>query len=294
MRKEILRTLAYADIFDYPLTAEELYRFLIANKTFPFLLLEDILKQIKQNDEQIETDGEYFFLKGRKKIVNIRQKRKKWSEQKVKIAQRVARWFKLISWVKMVGITGALAIENADENDDIDLLIVTSKNRLWLTRLLAVFLVELIASRRRPRDINVKDKICLNMFLDEEHLGVPKNEQDLFSAHEVCQLKPLWERNNCYQRFLKANLWVKKYLASSLDVKILRCKDPKKENSSNFLLSQSLNLLEYFAYKIQVAYMSSRRTSEIVEPHRIRFHPQDCRHWILKKYQEKLKKLFIV
>jgi len=105
-----------------------------------------------------------------------------------------------------------LAMENSNENDDIDLLIITSKSRLWLTRFLTVILLELVANRRHPADKEVKDKICLNMFLDEGHLEVPKKEQDLFSAHEVCQLKVLWDKNGIYQKFLKANLWSKKFL----------------------------------------------------------------------------------
>lgn len=194
MKKAILRTLAYADVFDYPLTAEELYRFLIGQKGRP--------------DYQ---DG-FYFLKGRQGIVALRKKRERWSKEKLKIAQRVAKWLRLVPTIKMVAVTGALAISNSDKEDDIDLLIVTSKNRLWLTRLLTVLLVELVAQRRRPKDKEIKDKICLNMFLDEAHLGVPKKEQDLFSAHEVCQLKPLWEREGVYQKFLKKNQWVKQFL----------------------------------------------------------------------------------
>jgi hypothetical protein len=189
-------------------------------------------------------------------------------------------------------------MENVDKNDDIDLLIVTAKKRLWLTRVLAIFLTELLGCRRRPKDKQVADKICLNMFLDEDYLAVPKNEQDLFSAHEVVQFKLLWERDNCYQKFLKANLWVKNYLANSLDIKLdikkLKDEDIKGEKKNNFLISQFLNFLELIAYKIQTAYMSSERTREVVEPQRARFHPQDCRELILKKYQEQLRKIFIV
>jgi Rieske Fe-S protein len=43
------------------------------------------------------------------------------------------------------------------------------------------------------------------MFLDEDHLSLPQNEQNLFTAHEVCQLKVLWQRNNLYQKFQKEN-----------------------------------------------------------------------------------------
>lgn len=51
--------------------------------------------------------------------------------------------------------------------------------------------------------------------------------------------------------------------------------------------------LEALARWGQLKYMQSRRTVEVVEPGRIRFHPQDARQWILKKYQSRLKKLKI-
>jgi len=51
--------------------------------------------------------------------------------------------------------------------------------------------------------------------------------------------------------------------------------------------------LEALVRKLQMQYMASRRTTEIVEPGRICFHPQDARRWVLEQYQERLKKLKI-
>ncbi len=207
----IFRTLVYADIFDYPLTAKEVWKYLISEEKVDFWAIQT---ELRRKNELIAHKGIYFFLKNRQKVVKIRKNRQKCSQKKLKIARRVAKWLKIIPWIKLVGVTGALAMENADKNDDIDLLIIAVKNRLWLTRLLTVFLVEFIAHRRRPGDTNVCNKICLNMFLDEAHLKVPKKEQNLFTAHEIIQLKPIWDKNDAYKKFIMANLWVKKFLAN--------------------------------------------------------------------------------
>ena len=207
LQKAILKTLSYADVFDYPLTLPELHHFLIGQKA-SINDLEKALTEIKE----VTQNGRFFFLQKRPKIVQIRQKRFGWSQNKLKIAQKVAKYLKLISFIKMVAVTGNLAMSNTEEKDDIDLLIVTSQNRLWLTRLLTVFLVELAANRRHPKDQEVEDKICLNMFLAENYLQIPKKEQNLFSAHEVFQAKLLWERKRTHQKFLKANQWAQKYL----------------------------------------------------------------------------------
>jgi hypothetical protein len=54
-----------------------------------------------------------------------------------------------------------------------------------------------------------------------------------------------------------------------------------------------LTKLEALARWAQLKYMSPRRTTEVIEPGRIRFHPQDARQWVLKAYQKRLKKLKI-
>jgi hypothetical protein len=212
LRKAILRTLAYADIFDYPLSASETSRFLIAKKKISLETVQKTLSQMTATGEQINAEKGFYCLKGRRELVGLRKKRARLSQKKLKIAQRVVSWLRLVPLIKMIAVTGTLAMDNSQEDDDLDLLIVTTKNRLWLTRLLTVLLIEVVASRRRPGDKKAKDKICLNMFLDEEHLGLPRKERDLFSAHEICQLKVLWEKDGIYQKFLKENQWVKQYL----------------------------------------------------------------------------------
>jgi len=284
VEKEILQTLIYANIFDYPLTAKEIHLFLISRKPVSYSCFRQALGRMLKKEKRIEVKGRYFFLRGRQEIVRARKRREFWSESKIKIAEKIAGILRKIPWVKLIGISGGLAMKNARKEDDIDLFLITQKKRLWLTRLLTVVIVEFLGRRRRPRDREVSDKICLNMFLDEDHLSLPERERDLFSSHEVIQVKPLWQKNDYYQEFLRANLWVRNYLANSLDIKKSR-RQRLKEKKENFLISPFLDFLESLFYRIQVWYMRRRRTLEIVEPGRIRFHPKDARVWVLKKYQ---------
>lgn len=210
LEESVLKTLAYADVFNYPLKKDEVWRFLISRTSQS----EPKVLRMLSACPKISQKGDFYFLKGRKKNVNLRKKKEGWSQKKIKIAKKTARWFKIIPWVKMVGVSGALAMSNAHKDDDIDFLIIAQKNRLWLTRLLVVLATEALGKRRRPNDKQFKDKICLNMFLAEDELAISQKERDLFSAHEVVQLKPIWERNNSYQKFIRKNQWVKKYLAN--------------------------------------------------------------------------------
>ncbi|MFH0863599.1 MAG: hypothetical protein V1858_00710 [Candidatus Gottesmanbacteria bacterium] len=311
----VLKTLVYADIFDYPLNFEELHRFLISDKPLSFFEFKKMLMQISTDLEQINTGREFYFLSGRDKLVDLRKKREKWGKEKFKIAQKVGEWFKIIPWIKMVGITGALAINNSDKNDDIDILIVCSKNRLWLTRLLVTILTEILGIRRRPEknkdksrysffltsihprcelgNLEVRNKICLNMFLDEDHLLVPIKERDLYTAHEVCQLKLLWDRGECYQKFLNSNQWIKKYLPNAFHITYNTQHTTLKIKKSKILYVPCylLHILEILAKSFQLLYMRKRRTTEVISEGIIRFHPHDARPWILGEYNLLVKKL---
>lgn len=206
-QQAILRTLAYADIFAYPLNLKEIQLFLIGKK----ISQNDLAKELKGLKNISQKRG-FFCLKNQGKNFYLREKRKKFSQEKLKIAQKVTGWLKLVPWIKMVGVTGNLAMTNADKEDDIDLLILTAKNRLWLSRLLAIFLTEFLTLRRRPGQKMVANKICLNMFLDEAYLQIPLKERNLITAHEICQLKPLFSKDDFYRRFIQQNQWSQKFL----------------------------------------------------------------------------------
>ena len=67
------------------------------------------------------------------------------------------------------------ALNNAKKNSDIDLLIITSKNTLWTTRIISFALLKFAGFKlRRAGDKNEKDKLCLNMWLDESDLVLKK------------------------------------------------------------------------------------------------------------------------
>lgn len=261
-----LKALAYADIFDYPLTESELHKW-------------KLIDGIKSKALGIKRTDRYYYLKGRDKIIKLRKQRERISKTKLKIARKAVSLLKKIPTVKMIAITGGLAMANSQKNDDIDLLIVTNAGTLWLTRGLATLLLDFYKIRRRPREVKVKDKICLNMFVEESNLILPKNEQDLYGAHEVYQIKPLFSKNNTYERFLKANNWASKFLPNaitSIKHDVLSIKGKR-------------NALEFIAKYLQLWYMKDHRTTEVVTDHMLRFHPKDYRELVLKKYKQVCK-----
>jgi len=59
------------------------------------------------------------------------------------------------------------------------------------------------------------------------------------------------------------------------------------------MVPKVLGQLEAIARWGQLKYMRRRRTVEVIESGRIRFHPHDCRDGVLAKYQQKLRQLGI-
>jgi len=295
--KAILRTLQYADIFDYCLTAQEIHRYLIADKLYrptSFSAVKSKLNQLEEEKRFLFTENDFYFLKGRRRLVVLRRQKQKENQRKQEIAAKTSRWFKLIPWIKMVGLTGSLAMENASPEDDLDLLIVTAEHRLWLTRFFLVCLTEILGARRKPSVSSIlssgiwQDKVCLNMFLDEDNLAIPAGERNLYTAHEVCQVKLLWDKEDTYKKFLEENRWVKKFLINFLEPKRLKNKDIRRKKKDIFDLF--FNFLEKIAFKFQLFYMKPRKTVEKVEAGRVLFHPQDCSGWVMKKYNDRIRR----
>lgn len=274
LEKAIFNTISYADIFDYPLTLPEIEKRLIGVQG-----LRSGWKKVKLIQEK---DG-FYFLKGREHIISVRKKREVWSQEKNRIAGKVISLLRYIPTIKLIGISGALAHNNVKKDDDIDLFIITSAGTLWTTRFLATLLTDFLGIRRHPSDTAYNNKICLNMFLDENYLPLPQKERDLFSAYEVIQMKPLFDRREMYQRFLGKNEWVKKYLPNALkSIQYPVFSIQKKKQLP--IINSPLSILEKFLKKFQLRYMRKRRTKEIIGKGMLRFHPHDARKWILKKY----------
>lgn len=293
-QEAILNTLIYHNIFNYPLTEKEIWRFLLLNSRRKVqsqkleFKIKNYLKELEAKKKIFRKD-KFYFLPGRLKIVALRKKRKQYSREKIKIAQKTVKIIRFIPWLRMVAISGALAMKNTDKKDDIDFFIITAQNRLWLTRLFLIVILEILGKRRKAGQIKVKDKICLNMFLDESSLSLPLKKRNLFTAHEIVQLKPIFNRRQSYEKFLQVNWWLKKYLANGVRIKRERLKFKIKKPPAKSLI---FDFLEKKAYKMQFKYMKSKITTESVSLHFAFFHPKDRSKEILKKYQNSRETYF--
>ena len=287
----ILKTLIYSDVFDYPLEEEEIWRFLIAEnvENIDRTSFEKAISEFPL--VKWEHRNGYYFLSGREEIVEKRIKRKRESGKKLNFARKIIQKLSLIPTVLFIGVSGGLALENAEKKDDIDLFVITSKGNLWITRLILVFLLIIMGQYRgrgNPPAGGESNKVCLNMLIDEQALMFKKDRQNLYTAHEIVQLRPIFDRNNIYEKFIDSNRWVSKFLPNAMDR--IRNYESRimKGRSSLLIISYSLLILEKLAQLFQLWYMKKHRTKETVESHFLAFHPFDYKSFVLKEYKKRL------
>lgn len=290
--KAVIKTLVYSNIFKFPLSYDELWRFLISPKPVSKKLLTETLNNKSQN---FTVKNGWHYLSYRERLIDIRLQRSNESSKKLTDAKKIVLYLSLVPTVYLVGISGALAMKNAGEQDDIDLFVITKSNTIWITRLILTLILQVFGARRNRSTKHAANTVCLNMFIDESVMAFPINRRDLYTAHEIVQMKPLFDRGNTYQKFLGANLWVKEFLPNSIDTKILRYKDIKKKKLLSILVSQYLNIFlvffEFIAKTIQLWYMKGHKTNETVNDHLLAFHPLDYKEIVLKEYKKRLKKI---
>jgi hypothetical protein len=202
LERAIVRTVAYADVFDYPMTVDEVHRYLIGMPASRGTL-RSALAYMRSMPHALARSGRYLTLAGRESTIETRRGRAAISAQYWKRAVGYGRVIGRLPFVRMVAVTGALAMDNVADAD-IDYLIVTEPGRLWLCRALVVGLVRAAAMRGAT--------LCPNYFLSERALAI--DEQNLFTAHEVTQMVPL-VGSATYARFRALNGWTSTFLPNA-------------------------------------------------------------------------------
>jgi hypothetical protein len=196
-------------------------------------------------------------------------------------ARVIANILSKIPTIQYIGISGSLSMNNSVENDDIDLFFITRRNTLWMSRLLVNFFLSLTHQKRKRNEKDAKNKICPNMFMDEEELTLDKKRQNLYTAHEIVQLKTVFDRNEFSNLLLSKNRWIQNFLPN---IKIPTFKN-KRLNKSN----SALKLVNLLFFSIQNLYIKKHKTRETVEAKLAMFHPLNREKVIKDLYKLKSK-----
>lgn len=202
LERAIQHTVAYADIFNYPLKTTEIQRYLIGVPAS----LDEVQQALGRSTRRAalsHTDG-FVSLPNRKSIIELRHCRAQAAEQLWHHARYYGRLIGSLPFVRMVAVTGSLAVDNADANADIDYMIVTEPGRLWLCRLFVVAMVKWAQTQGVT--------LCPNYFVSEHRLVI--EQRNLFTAREIVQMVPI-TGFFVYSKFRVLNAWTSDYVPNA-------------------------------------------------------------------------------
>lgn len=287
--KLIIKTLLYSDIFDFPLSEEEIWKYLICEKN---VSEKHFANRIKKINSVVFRKNGYLFTTERESIVKKRLKRIKESKIKLEYAKKIIRKLFLVSTVMFIGISGNLSMLNSEKKDDIDIFIIVKKNKIWITRFFLIAMLKFMGVYRKRGEKVVPNKFCLNMLIDEISLKLSSNFQNLYTAHEVSQLMPIREREGIYKKFIESNSWTSDFLPNIKEEIDKREVEHHTDRLFEKLFSVVLLIpfLEFFAKAFQLRLINKNITSETVGNHFLAFHPRDYKSEVLLQYNKSLFK----
>lgn len=198
--QDILATLSYFDIFDYPLTQTEIVQF--SKNAHSQKNVTAALCDLQRSGLVFKFE-EFYSLQNLHALILRRKKGNLKARQMLQTATRVATFLSRFPFVRGVAVSGSLSKNFADENSDIDFFIITKKNRLWLCRTWMHMFKKLTFLFGREHFF------CMNYYVDEDMLQI--KEKNIYTAIEVATLMPL-RGIETFKEFYIANKWIADYL----------------------------------------------------------------------------------
>lgn len=199
LRRSIIHTLAYYDIFSYPLTAEEVYYNLNTNHTS----VSDVKNELDLLTRQkiIFNKNGYFLLKDDEYYINRRKSGNALAKKRLKAARLITKLISRFPFVRGVMLSGSISKGFMEKDSDIDFFLVTHPNRLWLTRLILMLFKKIFL-------LNSRKYFCINYYIDVDNLEI--KEKNIFTAIELSSLIPTFG-SAVYNGLYKSNGWIKNF-----------------------------------------------------------------------------------
>ncbi|MFH1232519.1 MAG: hypothetical protein V1651_01485 [Patescibacteria group bacterium] len=282
LKKAIIRVIVFFDIFDYPLTLSEIWRFISLKCE-----LVEVFDILENGIEGISSQNCFYFLSGKEKNIIERLDRYNFADRKFKRAKFIVEIYKFIPWIKMIGVTNLFGSRNLKDSSDIDLFIITEDKRIWLTRFFCVGIIKLLGWR--PQINNRRDKICLSFFVSLSALNLEKlrlDQDDLGFTYWLAGLTPLYDINKTHQKLINTNQWLINSLPN------WQSNSQKQQNKALLKRSLFVNKLEQQFKKLQLKILPQKLKSMmncdsrvVINDELIKLHSNDRREEYKKNYE---------
>lgn len=294
-----MATVAFFDLFNYPLTEREIMELAPWPSDAGVDGLRQRLAQLVESNE-LGRGQAFYFLSGREELVAIRHERYNITAEKFKYAMRAARLFRWLPWIKMIAVGNLIGGHNLRRESDIDLLIVTAKGRLWASRLLVTTITKFLGWR--PQLDNSQDKICLSFWAGEDGLDFSrlKLADDPYFRYWLAGIYPIYDSAGIYEKLVAANGWLKQELPHWSPKQPVRWRRVVESGSTvaEAIWDMLFAWTERLAKKIQLRVMSpglkrlaNQDTRVVVDDQILKFHANDRREEYRQRLEDKLNEI---
>lgn len=312
LEEAIYRTVVFFDLFDYPLSDSELWKFLLVPEGAPHYSLFDIRNCLETSTALgrcVEEKDGMYCLAGRSNLRNLRRERMLVSCRKYLRARRIARILAYVPFVRMLCVCNTLGLNATREKSDIDFFIVASRGHVWLVRFFCAGIAQILGMRPRPG--MVRDSVCLSFYVSDDALCLSSLQDegwtpDLYLAYWTTFCVPLYDAGGVYERFFSANAWVRRVLPNTIPYDTI-----PRRRVTIFLFSCAAkraaeHCIELFGKNIEriarafqlrilpdaIRSQLNRGTGVVVNDSVLKFHTADRRREIREKFERLCKEVW--
>lgn len=196
-----------SEYLKFPFTVEEVANYFLPKSNLTPQQLESMLTNGKFGDLGFKIRDGYLTTNDSQSQVS-RSEMERTSADKLNSASSFANLLtRVIPFIRTVAVTGSVAYGSATKWDDIDLFMVTKRNRLWISALLTLILVRLNKLLiLKPPHLSL---FCLSYVHDEQAFlkESQRNRSNALFARELLKAKPV-AGGEKYRKILEENEWV--------------------------------------------------------------------------------------
>lgn len=285
---KIVHLLLYYDIFNHPLTIDEIRIYTGIRYAESYELEQDIETLVKNG--LIFKLGSYYSVRNDIQLETKKYNGIKKAKTRFRIAKFVAWLIFQFPFIRSVMVSGSLSKDYADDKSDIDFFMITTKNRLWMTRTLLVLFKKTIL-------LGSNKYFCVNYFISEDYLEI--KEKDYYIATEIVTLKPMMGLNH-YHSFIKSNHWIDSFFPNWSEPSITRSdKSGLFKQTIEFILDmRAFDSVEALFHKIHVKHWQNKpslvsplrfETAFKSTPHESRLQSYNYHESTLRKFNERVE-----
>lgn len=259
---------------EYPLSIGQIRRMLPMSVTEADLV-EHIEKMTSLHYVSLYKTQPWYTIREYEITFRRRGERGETSKKKRPILERFLQYLCVCPCISTVVLTGSLALDNAKESDDIDLMIITAPNTMFLCRLYAFLLAKILGLARKRHVETHQDTMCINVWIDGSDLVVPASKMSVYGAREIVNAQVIVDANHIFDKFIDQNRWIHEklpnweYHPKSTEYPSTMLRTGAAQNTKSIV--RRLNTL---VGRLQLWYMSPHITNEIVSNTQLWFHPR--------------------